>query len=240
MFSAENYAEILKKLEDAAEPAYRDFHARLLPGANVAYGVRVPLLRKMAREILKEDWRGFLQVARQDSYEERMLQGFVLALCREEFSPKFAAFCRFAPHMGDWCVCDCACAAFKEIKAHREETFPILQEMAQAPQEFTVRAALVVFLDYFADSVYIDRVLAAISACRHPGYYAKMAAAWALSVLFLTDSKKTADVILRMDAFVQKQAVKKIKESYRASKEEIRILQERLAGGQAKAPAHML
>ncbi len=218
MDSHEKYAEILKKLEEAAEPDYREFHARLLPGANVAYGVRVPQLRKMAREILKEDWRGFLQVARDDSYEERMLQGFVIALCREDFEPKFTAFCAFTARMKDWCVCDCTCAAFKEIKKHREESFEKLKEMAQAENEFTVRAALVVFLDYFADSVYIDSVLACIEEFRHPGYYAKMAAAWALSVLFLTDSEKTAAVICRMDEFIQKQTVKKIKESCRVKK----------------------
>lgn len=95
MDPSENYAEILKKLEKAAEPDYRAFHARLVPGANVAYGVRVPQLRKMAREILKQDWRGFLQIARDDSYEEQMLQGFVIALCREEFEQKFTHFCPF-------------------------------------------------------------------------------------------------------------------------------------------------
>ena len=231
MDPSENYAEILKKLEKAAEPDYRAFHARLVPGANVAYGVRVPQLRKMAREILKQDWRGFLQIARDDSYEEQMLQGFVIALCREEFEQKFTHFCRFTRKMKDWCVCDCTCAAFKEIQKHREEIFEKLKEMTQAEDEFTVRAALVIFLDYFADPGYIDSVLACIEQCRHPGSYAKMAAAWALSVLFLTDSKKTAAVICRMDEFVQKQAVKKIKESYRVPKEEKQRLQQ-LSGRQ--------
>ena len=222
----ENYAEILKKLEEAAEPDYRAFHARLLPGVNVAYGVRVPQLRKMAREILKQDWRGFLKAARDDSYEEQMLQGFVIALCHEDFDQKFTAFCAFTARMNDWCVCDCTCAAFKEIKRHRDQIFERLKEMTQAEEEFTVRAALVVFLDYFADPVYIDSVLACIEECRHPGYYAKMAVAWALSVLFLTDSEKTAAVICRMDEFVQKQTVKKIKESYRVPKEKLQKLQQ--------------
>ncbi len=229
MISMENYAEILKKLEEASDPKYQAFQARLLPGANVAYGVRVPQLRKMAKDILKQDWKKFLRIARDDSYEEQMLQGFVLALCPQEFEQKFAAFCRFTQRIKDWGVCDCTCAAFKEIKAHREEIFGTLEEMTRSTYEFSVRAALVVFLDYFADSVYIDRVLACIVSCRHSGYYAKMAAAWALSVLFLTDHTKTTAAICQMDAFIQKQTVKKIKDSYRISYENLQILQQRLS-----------
>ena len=40
---------------------YQKFHSSLLPGVENVIGVRMPLLRKLAKEILKGDWQNYLQ-----------------------------------------------------------------------------------------------------------------------------------------------------------------------------------
>lgn len=52
--------ELRARLTELAEPAYRDFSSRLIPGCGEMLGVRLPVLRKLAAEIAAEDWRGFL------------------------------------------------------------------------------------------------------------------------------------------------------------------------------------
>jgi len=57
------YQRCLNRMLALAEPAYRDFSASLLPGVGNLLGVRLPHLRRMAREILRGDWRKWLAEA---------------------------------------------------------------------------------------------------------------------------------------------------------------------------------
>ena len=55
MTTTESVRKELKTLED---PAYREFHSSLIPGADNILGVRIPQLRIMAKGLAKkEDWR---------------------------------------------------------------------------------------------------------------------------------------------------------------------------------------
>jgi len=44
---------IRKELQTLADSKYQEFHSSLLPGANNILGVRIPQLRTMAKEIIK-------------------------------------------------------------------------------------------------------------------------------------------------------------------------------------------
>ena len=60
-------SEIRRRLEELAEPGYRDFNCKLLPGVEDMLGVRTPALRRLAREIAKGDWRGYVDQVRTGS-----------------------------------------------------------------------------------------------------------------------------------------------------------------------------
>ena len=65
-------------LMEHAEADYQEFSAGLIPGVAKMFGVRIPVLRGLAREIAKEDYRTYLENAADDSFEEVMLQGLVI------------------------------------------------------------------------------------------------------------------------------------------------------------------
>ena len=46
----------LKALQDLK---YQKFHSSLLPGVQNIIGVRMPLLRKLAKEMLRRNWRSY-------------------------------------------------------------------------------------------------------------------------------------------------------------------------------------
>ena len=58
--SALTQEEIRARLLELADPGYREFHGKLLPGTDNILGVRVPALRKLAKEIVRGDWEAFL------------------------------------------------------------------------------------------------------------------------------------------------------------------------------------
>lgn len=55
--------EVRKRIEELSEPSYQQFSARLIPNvkAERIRGVRLPHLRKLAKEIAKGDWRAYLE-----------------------------------------------------------------------------------------------------------------------------------------------------------------------------------
>ena len=65
---------IRKRLLEQAEPKYQEFQSRLMPGVDNVLGVRVPALRKLAKEIAKGDWETFLRENDREWYEKDMLQ----------------------------------------------------------------------------------------------------------------------------------------------------------------------
>ena len=47
--------ELEALLESMAEPDFREFTSKLMPGTDNILGVRIPKLRKIAKDITKED-----------------------------------------------------------------------------------------------------------------------------------------------------------------------------------------
>lgn len=71
---------IRHELEALADPAYRDFQARLVPTVDAGriLGVRTPALRTLARRLVRErpdDVRAFLAAPAHATYDEMNLHG---------------------------------------------------------------------------------------------------------------------------------------------------------------------
>ena len=79
--------EIREELDQLGEESYRQFNQKLIPGTDYIIGVRLPALRKLAKEIAKQDWRAYLkealeEVNDQSAHEEIMLQGLVIGYAK--------------------------------------------------------------------------------------------------------------------------------------------------------------
>lgn len=219
---------IRQTLLDAAEESYRDFSAALIPGVNNMLGVRLPALRKLARQIYKEtDWRAFL--AQPPLYfEETMLQGMVIGLAVRTYEDFQTLVPPFVPKISNWSVCDSFCSSLHAATTFQEPLFPVLLSYTQAQSEFAVRFGVVMLMDYFIEEAYLKQVVDALEAVRHEGYYVKMAVAWALSVCFakFPKSAMTALQTRRWDSDTYQKALQKIIESRRVSAEDKAVIRE--------------
>ena len=98
--------DIKEQLSLLAEPAYRDFSSSLLPGTEHILGVRLPALRKIARKLAKENWLENLARCTQDSFEEIMLQGFIIGYAKAPLPDILEQIAAFLPKINNWSVCD--------------------------------------------------------------------------------------------------------------------------------------
>ena len=77
--------ETRKKLENGIDLGYQEFNRSLIPGeTSRILGVRIPVLRKIAKELVKTSGRSYadavvlLEHSKEAYYEERMIHGILI------------------------------------------------------------------------------------------------------------------------------------------------------------------
>ena len=82
--------ETRARLAAQADPAYRAFQHKLMPGVENylgVLGVRLPLLRKAAARLAKEDWRAEL-AAPDETFEEVLLRGMLIGKAKMDLAER--------------------------------------------------------------------------------------------------------------------------------------------------------
>lgn len=226
-FTKEDYRQVLQEFSRLADPEYKTFNESLIPGAQTAYGVRVPELRRMAKAIVRDDPRGFLAASQPGSYEEIMLRGIVIASMKTDGEERLSLVKSFLPLIDNWAVCDTFCSSFSLKKPEeRAGMWAFLLPLFQDGREFYARFAAVMFLDHFVTEDYVDRGLIQLENMRQEQYYVQMAAAWAVCECYVKFPDRTRPLLERrtLSPFVQNKAIQKIRDSYRVSREEKNLL----------------
>jgi len=217
---------IRDKLYELADEKYREFTGSLTPGKKNILGVRIPLLRKLAAEIAKGDWRAYLNEMKeipteQLSMEEVMLQGMVIGKCKADLTEVLSLTKELVPLIDCWPVCDSFCSSLKIANQYRKEFWDFLQPYLMSDQEYEIRFGVVMLLNYFVLPEYASLAFAHFDRIKHDGYYVKMAVAWAISMYYVKLPEMTLEYLKcnHLDDFTFHKALQKITESLRVDKE---------------------
>ena len=208
---------IREQLIQINESGYRKFNAKLLPGIDNILGVRMPILREMAKDIVKGDWRSFLETYDDIYFEERMLMGLVINYAKCSSEEKLTLTVNFIPKIDNWSVCDSFC--FKVSKAEKGSLWRFILPFFTSDSEYEVRFAVVMSLKNFVDIQYLDELFKVYEQIHHDGYYARIATAWAISVCCVKFPELTYTYLQNttLDCWVVNKSIQKIVESYRVS-----------------------
>lgn len=205
-----------QRLLALAEPEFQQFTSRLLPGTKNILGVRLPKLRKLAREIAKGDWRDYLAHAQDGSFEEIMLQGMVIGYAKAGTQELFRQIAAFVPKIDNWSVCDSFCSGLKAAREEPGAMWAFLQPYLHSGQEFEARFGAVMLLFYYIDQAHIHDVLSRLDQIPAQGYYARMAVAWAVSICYVQFPEITMEYLKSghsLDDLTYQKALQKILES---------------------------
>ena len=210
---------VRKQLENLAEPGFSKFSSALIPHlSRPLLGVRLPVLRSMAKAIVRDYGERWLQEELSfDYFEEVMLYGMVLGYLPLPWQQKWEKISKFVPYIDNWSVCDSCCATYIEVRKHRKEVFPELLVYLDSDSEFEQRFAVVMLMDHYLVDDYVDLVLEAWKNVVPAGYYVEMAIGWGLSVAALRYPEATLKVIENPNVSLacRKKACQKILESRR-------------------------
>ena len=207
------------QLLELAEPSYQEFSSRLLPGTTNILGVRLPILRQIAKQIAKENWREFLKQNDEVYFEEVMLKGMVIGYTKDASVFEIMQYIKnFVPKIDNWSVCDSFCSGLKITKKHQQQFWPMITSYLSSENEFEVRFAIVMMLTYYVDNRYISDVLNHLENVAHSGYYVRMAIAWVISVCYVQYPNLTLSYLKesQLDTFTYNKALQKICESLKS------------------------
>ena len=205
-----------------ADEKYKQFHSSLCPGVNNIVGVRVPVLRKYAKELTeKYNLEEILNNLEGKYYEETMLEGMLIGMVKIDTELRIQYIKKFVPKIDNWAICDTTCAGLKFTNQNREVIWNLIQQYLKSDKEFELRFAIVMMLDFYIIDDYIDLVLKELEQVKNEAYYVKMAVAWAISICFIKFPEHTQILLEsnKLDNFTHNKSIQKIIESYRVDEE---------------------
>ena len=177
--------DLLSMLTPLAEPSYRDFHVKLVPElpAGQMLGVRMPALRKLARQLaMGPDLHLILEDRSPDRYyEETIVRGAVIGAAKLPFDEKLRQMADFIPYITNWAICDAFVSGLRFKPEELPAVWDFLVPYLQSVEEFPARFGAVMLLRFFVRADCLPDTLTALTSLPASGYNAQMAAAWALA-----------------------------------------------------------
>ena len=224
VWTKKDYEEYITYLKSLKEESYKEFHQKLTTTKYEILGIRVPLQRKIAKEISKGNAISFLEFSKETYYEEVNIEGFVIASLEEKDLLKYLD--KFVSKIDNWAICDSFCNSVKVISKDREKYISKIKEMLNSSQEFTVRVGLILLLCFYIEPAYLSTIFSLVDNLKKEEYYINMAAAWLLAECYIKYKNETLQFLKNnhISKFVQNKTISKICDSYRVTKEEKEML----------------
>ncbi len=170
--------EIRAALIANSEERYQAFHGSLVPTQerSALLGVRVPVMRKLAKEFAKRPDIGvFLDDLPHEYYEENAVHSFIVEQIKD-YDRCITETERFLPYIDNWAVCDCFSP--KAFKKNLPDLFARCLLWLGSEHTYTVRYALVMLLKHFLTGEYAEETLRMAAAVDRDEYYVNMAVSW--------------------------------------------------------------
>lgn len=217
--------EIRMQLSEYQEEGYQKFSSSLIPGAENMLGIRIPVLRKLAKELVREEAEGgnslreCLEWREPLYFEEKQLQAFVIGYSKAGIEEILDALRKFIPTVDNWSVNDSLCSSLKIARKYPEEIWNLLMEYKDSESEFEVRVVAVTLMAQYLVPEYIDRVLAVLGSLPVRGYYTSMGIAWAFATAWAKFPEKTRNYLEEhpIEQETYRKTLQKCIESYRVS-----------------------
>ena len=210
--------KIQQYLLDHADQQYHDFTLPLIPNVdlNTFIGVRLPIIKKYAKDLTEEERLSFLEELPHRYHEENILHAFILSNMKD-YDTFIHYVDAFLPYVSNWAVCDAICN--KHMEKHKEKLIKEVYRWMESDELYAIRFAFKCLMNYYLGDDYKDEFLEKASTIHVDDYYVNMMIAWYLA----TGLAKNYDHFIkaieghRFDTFIHNKAIQKAVESYRVS-----------------------
>ena len=133
----------------------------------------------------------------------------------------------YIPKIDNWAICDTFCAGLKIVNQNKENMWGFIKQYLDSDQEFYLRFAIVIILDYYIEEKYLEEIFRIFNNIQSEYYYVKMAIAWAISICLIKYYDKTINYLKnnsKIDKWTYNKSLQKAIESYRITKDQKELL----------------
>ena len=225
-WNEDNYKEFVKYLISMQDEKYREFHSSLVLNSKYEMiGIRLPIMRDIAKKISQSNIEEFLKYAQDNYYEEVMIQGLVISHIKDE-KIFYNYFKEYVKKIDNWALCDSFCNSIKIVRKHEEKYFKEAIKMAGNESEFISRVGIVMILNNFISKQNLNVIFDTLNKIHSEKFYINMAEAWLICEMYIKYPEETKNFIKKnnLNKFTQNKAISKIYDSYRVSEEEKELL----------------
>ena len=213
---------VQKRLFELADDKYADFQAKLTPtiDRSLFIGVRVPDVRKLAKELYKTNqFEAFIKELPHQYYDENMLHGLILSEFKD-YEDCIAEVDRFLPYVDNWAVCDIMSP--KIFNRNRIALLGKIKEWSASEKPYTCRFGIEMLMTYFLDDDFKPEYLEIPASVRSEEYYVQMMIAWFFATALAKQWDSAVKYIeeYRLDARIHNKTIQKARESYRITQEQ--------------------
>ncbi|MDO5020024.1 MAG: DNA alkylation repair protein [Lachnospiraceae bacterium] len=214
--------DLQQQLFALQDKTYREFHSKLMPDTDkeTVIGIRIPVLRKFAREFARRpEAREFLQQLPHQYYEENNLH-MMLIIAEKDYEKCLAEVERFVPYIDNWATCDMP--APKCFAKHKQELLPKVEEWIASEETYTIRYGIDLLMALYLDEDFRPEYLELAASVTSEEYYVKMVIAWYFATALAKQWDSTIPYIeqRRLSDWVHRKTIQKAVESYRITKEQ--------------------
>ena len=200
---------------------YREFSAKLIPniGIDKIIGVRIPDIRKLAKEIKDDVYvEEFLKELPHKYQEEYLLHGMILSYYKD-IDLLLKELDKFLEYVDNWAVTDIISP--KIFKKYPDKVYKYIVKWVNSKNEYKIRFGLVSLLQFYLGDNYKKEILDLVSSIKSESYYVKMAIAWFYSFALIKRYDDTIKLFEErcLDKWIHNKSIQKAIESYRISDE---------------------
>lgn len=214
--------DILSRLFVLSDAEYADFQAKLTPtvGREKFIGVRVPMLRKFAKEIIKsKEGQAFIDNLPHSYYDENMLHSLLLSEIKD-YDECIRRVEVFLPYVDNWAVCDILSP--KAFKKCRDELIGKIRVWTGSNETYTVRFGLGMLMSHYLDEDFKVEYLEIPATVKSDEYYINMMVAWFFATALAKQWGSTISYIeaRKLPIWVHNKTIQKSCESFRITPEQ--------------------
>lgn len=212
---------ILEQLYALQDTGYADFQSGLVPNIprERFIGVRMPNMRRLAKQMAKEDAaQAFMAAVPHTYYDENILHA--LLICeKRDYEACVQAIDAFLPYVDNWAVCDILSP--KALSKNKPDLLNHIRRWIASAHPYTCRFGMEMLMTHYLDAEFETEYLDWVADIRSEEYYLRMMQAW----FFATALAKQYDAALpyienrRLDKWTHNKSIQKSIESYRVSDE---------------------
>lgn len=216
----EDHKIFINYLFTLQDKKYKEFHSKIIPGLNNVIGIRMPILRTIAKDIVKGNWKSYLTICKDQYYEELMIQALIIGIVKVDYQSFLKIFDTFVNKIDNWGICDSFCAGLKRSKLFHNDFYNYLSPYISSTNPWYIRTCLVIMLFHYIDEEHIHDILNRCDNIECDDYYVKMATAWLISICYIKYPEPTHHYLSinnKLDKWTFNKAIQKIRESRRIS-----------------------